>query len=130
MKVVIDANVVIAVVLGEPERDWAIQATNAGIAYAPRSLPFEIGNALSGLVKRKRLSAAGMQTAWAAATQFQVTLCDIDMTAALRIAGVHELYAYDAFMLQCAVGTAAKLATLDRKMALVGRTIGIEILEP
>ncbi len=130
MNVVIDANIVIAVVLGEPERAWAIQATRAATAIAPRSLPFEIGNTLSGLLKRRRLSKSGVQAAWSAATAFQVTLCDIDMRAALRLAAAHDIYAYDTYMLQCAVETASKLATLDKKLAHVARTIGLDVLEP
>ena len=130
MNVVIDANIVIAVVLGEPERAWAIQATRAAVAIAPRSLPFEIGNALSGLLKRRRLSELGVHAAWSAAKAFQVSLCDIDMGAALRLATAQDIYAYDAYMLQCAAETASKLATLDKKMARVARTIGIDVLEP
>ena len=129
MKLVIDASVIIAAILDEPERDWAIAATLGGEALAPRSLPFEIGNALTGLVKRKRLSADGMQKAGISAVEFQATLCEIDVGAALRLAGANGLYAYDAYMLQCAVERNATLVTLDRRMIAVGRTIGLDILE-
>lgn len=129
MKAVIDVNVVLAVVLGEPERNWAIAATSECVALAPRSFPFEVGNALTSLVKRKRISVEGMMAAWGAASAFQVSLRDVDMAAALRMAAVHNLYAYDAYVLQCAVDGRAKLLTLDRRMAVVGRSIGLEVVE-
>jgi predicted nucleic acid-binding protein len=129
MKVVVDVNVVLAVVLGEPERDWAIAATSACVALAPRSFPFEVGNALTSLVKRRRISAEGVMAAWAAASAFQVLLRDVDMSAALRMAAVHNLYAYDAYILQCAVDGRAKLLTLDRQMVAVGRLIGLDVVE-
>ena len=67
--------------------------------------------------------------AWGAASAFQVSLRDVDMPAALRMASVHNLYAYDAYILQCAVDGRAKLLTLDRRMAVVGRSIGLEVVE-
>lgn len=129
MKVVIDACVVIAVVLDEPERAWAIEATKEGLASAPRSFPFKIGNALTSLVKRRRLSPDGMQAAWMASSAFKVTLRDIDIGAALRVAAANNLYAYDAYLLQCAIETKSKLVTLDRRMAAVGRTLGLDVME-
>jgi predicted nucleic acid-binding protein len=130
MKFVIDVNIVLAVVLGEPERDWAIEATKRGVGLAPGSFPYEMGNALTSLVKRKRLSPHGMTAAWIAASAYQVTLCDVDMGAALRLAVAHNIYAYDAYVLQCAVENKAKLLTLDKRMLVVGRAIGLEIVEP
>ena len=129
MKFVIDASVVVAVVLGEPEREWAIESTRKGMALAPRSLPFEIGNALTGLVKRRCLSPEGMYAAWTAASAFRVTLRDIDIGAALRVAAANSLYGYDAYMLQCATETKATLMTLDRRMAAVARSMGLVVLE-
>ncbi|MEQ1696902.1 MAG: type II toxin-antitoxin system VapC family toxin [Hyphomicrobiaceae bacterium] len=129
MRLVVDVNVVLAVVLGEPEREWAIAAAVDCDSLAPRSFPFEIGNALTSLVKRKRLSSEDMLAAWRAAATFQVTLRDVDMSAALRLAGVHNIYAYDAYILQCAIDSRAKLLTLDQRMAAVGRSIGLDVVE-
>ena len=130
MKIVADANVLLAVVLGEPERDWAIRVTREGTAFAPKSLPFEIGNALTSLVKRKRLSPDGMIAAWTAASSYQVALVEIDMNSALRLAAAQNVYAYDAYVLQCALERRARLLTLDRRMVSVGRAIGLDVLEP
>ena len=129
MKLVIDANIVIAVVLGEPEKNWALDVTRGGEAIGPRSLPFEIGNALSRLVKRRRLRSENIDSAWAEAAKFDVALIDIDMQAALRLAANHDLYAYDGYMLQCALETRATLVTLDQPLSGVARKIGLQVME-
>ena len=129
MKFVIDVNVILAVVLGEPERAWAIAATAQGVAFAPKSLPFEIGNALTSLVKRKRLSAEGMLVAGNATAAFRVSLRDVEMAAALDLAAKHGLYAYDAYILQCAINVRGKLVTLDKRMGTIGRSIGLDVVE-
>ena len=129
MKLVIDANIVIAVVLGEPEKNWALDVTRGGEAIGPRSLPFEIGNALSRLVKRRRLRSESIDGAWAEAAKFTVALIDIDMPAALRLAASHNIYAYDGYMLQCAIETRAAIVTLDRPLSVIARKIGLKVME-
>ena len=129
MKLVIDANVVLAVALGEPEREWAFAVTRGSEAIGPRSLPFEIGNALTGLVKRKRLPPEHLQNAWEAVSKFAVLMKDIDMTAALRLAATHNIYAYDGYMLQCALEAGAALVTLDRPLGTIARRIGLQVME-
>jgi predicted nucleic acid-binding protein len=47
MSLVIDANIVIACVMNEPDRDLLLKATSDVHLIAPASLPWEIGNALS-----------------------------------------------------------------------------------
>jgi len=56
MNVVSDTNVFLAVVLDEPEKENIIQLTSKANAISPEILPYEIGNALSAMVKRNRLT--------------------------------------------------------------------------
>ena len=70
---------------------WAIDATQGARLFAPHSYPFEIGNALSALVKRMRLSAAGMLAAWEASQRVSVSLRDVDIPTALSIAAANNL---------------------------------------
>lgn len=67
--------------------------------------------------------------AWVSASAFQVTLRDVDISAALRIAARNNIYAYDAYILQCAIDERAKLLTLDSRMAAVARTVGVDVME-
>jgi len=129
MKVVADASVIIAVAMNEPERSWVIEATRSVEAVAPQSLPFEIANALTRLVKQGLLSAEHAQAAWEATAAIPVSLCAIDIAGALRLSCAQDIYAYDGFMLQCALETSASLLTLDRTLKRTARDLGIELVE-
>lgn len=56
MDVVVDASVLIAVIVGEPQRDRLIQLTEGADLVAPYSVHWEIGNALAAIVRRNRLT--------------------------------------------------------------------------
>ncbi len=49
-----DTNLFLAVALNEPEKTRIIQLTSNKNAVAPEILPYEIGNALSAMIKRKK----------------------------------------------------------------------------
>jgi predicted nucleic acid-binding protein len=123
-------NVVLAVVLDEPERGRAIQAAQATTAFASKSFPFEIGNALARLAQRKRLSSEGMLAAWRATQQCKVLLCDIDIAAVLRLAAAHNIYADDSYILQCAIEQRASRGSLDRRMIAVGKILASLLWSP
>ncbi|HLA28242.1 MAG TPA: hypothetical protein VJZ49_10150, partial [Syntrophales bacterium] len=57
MKIVADTNTFIAVALNEPEKDMIIRITEGHDLVAPEVLPFEIGNALTAMMKRNALKA-------------------------------------------------------------------------
>ena len=55
MKLMIDVNVFLAVILNEPEKQKIIELTNNSELISPEILPYELGNALSAMFKRNRL---------------------------------------------------------------------------
>ncbi len=63
MKIIADTNTFLAVVLYEPERDSIIKLTVGHELIAPEVLPFEIGNALSAMLKRKKITTNEMLSA-------------------------------------------------------------------
>ena len=56
MKIIADTNTFLAVTLYEPERDRIINFSIGHELIAPEVLPFEIGNALSAMLKRQRIT--------------------------------------------------------------------------
>jgi predicted nucleic acid-binding protein len=56
MNIVADTNIFLAVVLNEPEKELIIQLTSNMVIIAPEILPYEIGNALTAMVKRKQIT--------------------------------------------------------------------------
>jgi predicted nucleic acid-binding protein len=65
-EVVIDTSALIAVLTAEPARERLIARTQGAELLAPGSVHWETGNALSALLKRRRLKLAEVQAALAA----------------------------------------------------------------
>ena len=128
MRLVADANVYLAVALNEPEKQGIIEITRGRTLTSPEALPFEIGNALSALIRRGRLSLQEAQSAWQACSAITVDLRSVDVDAALEIAAKHGIYAYDAYMLSCAIDNKAALLTLDRPLADVARACKVKVI--
>ena len=126
--VVTDASALLAVVLNEPERDSIIVATQGASLIAPQALPFEIGNALIAMRKRRRIEEDVILPAWKAARQIPVRLVPVEMEAALTLALAQGIYAYDAYYLQCALSSRRPLVSLDGKMRDVAKELGIQLL--
>ncbi len=61
--------------------------------------------------------------------QIPVELCRVDFPAALRIAARFNIYAYDAYVLGCAMSRRCPLLTLDRRLKAVAGEAGVEVLE-
>jgi predicted nucleic acid-binding protein len=54
--IVIDTSAILAVLLDEPEKQAVIEATMGSIVCAPASLRWQVGNAATAGVKRRRLT--------------------------------------------------------------------------
>ncbi|MGD7036669.1 type II toxin-antitoxin system VapC family toxin [Methylotuvimicrobium buryatense] len=115
MNIVSDTSIFLAVVLDEPERESIIQHTSGASIYAPEILPYEIGNALSAMIKRKRLTRAEALIAQNTTSKIPVRLIKVDIYEALQLAIDFNIYAYDAYFLQCARLLSCPLMTLDKK---------------
>lgn len=129
MKIVADTNTFIAVALNEPEKDMIIRLTEGHDLVAPEVLPFEIGNALTAMMKRNALKADEVILAWDMIQYIPVDLRRIDIRAALNIATQYNIYAYDAYFLECARNLRSPLLTLDQQMKGIARKIGIQVME-
>jgi predicted nucleic acid-binding protein len=129
MKIVADTNAFLAVALGEPERGWIVRETAGCDLVAPEVLPFEIGNALTAMLKKGSLSPGEIPEVWNTVQAIPVDLRVLDMPAALALAVRHGVYAYDAYFLECALSLRLPLLTLDRGMKHVARNLGIPIVE-
>jgi len=129
MKIITDTNIFIAVALNEPEKNRIIQLTEGHDIIAPDVLPFEIGNALTAMMKKNTLKKDEVTSAWEALQNIPVDLRRTDIKSALQISINYNIYAYDAYFLECAVNLRSPLLTLDLGMQRVAREIGIAFLE-
>jgi predicted nucleic acid-binding protein len=129
MKIIADTNTFLAVALNEPEKKEIIELTAGHDLIAPEILPFEIGNALSALVKRNKLTQGEAFLAWKNCLTIPVDLRAIDIKNALAVAIKNNIYAYDAYFIECATNLRCSLLTLDRQLQSVCRDLGIKIVE-
>lgn len=129
MVLVIDTSALVAVLVSEPERSVLVRATRGADLVAPGSVHWEVGNALTALLKRRRATLAQAQKAVAAYAAIPIRLVDIDLAWALEIAADHALYAYDAYLITCALAQRAPLLSLDRGLIRTAAAAGVEILE-
>lgn len=129
MDIMADTNIFLAVALNEPERDRIITLTTEASALAPEILPYEIGNALSAMVKRRQLTQSEALEAEKSVGQIPVRLVSVDIRSSLQLALEQDIYAYDAYFLQCAQELSCPLLTLDRRMKQVAKELGIRVLE-
>jgi len=129
MKIVADTNTFIAVALNEPEKDMIIRLTEGHDLVSPEVLPFEIGNALTAMLKRGALKADEVIFAWEMVQHIPVDLRRIGVGAALKLATQYNIYAYDAYFLECALNSHSPLLTLDRQMKAIAQKIGIQVME-
>ncbi len=129
MVLVVDTNIFLAVALEEPEKNRIIDLTSGCDVVAPEILPYEIGNALSAMLKRKSLSEHEAVFVLHAIQAIAVRLLSVNVEKALKIAARFNIYAYDAYFLQCARSMSCSLLTLDKKMKQVALSLDIDTLE-
>lgn len=129
MNLVADTNIFLAIALDEPQKGHIIEVTSDAVLSAPEILPYEIGNALSAMTKRGRISKVEALAAEKAANLIPVRLVSIDIQKALEVAIKYNLYAYDAYFLLCAKSLVQSLMSLDKRMKQVAHDLGIDVLE-
>lgn len=129
MKLVADTNTFLAVALDEPEKARIVRVTAGHDLVAPEVLPFEIGNALTAMLKKGAISSEEVPAAWDAVQAIPVDLRALDIPAALALAVRFGVYAYDAYFIECALSLRLPLLTLDRGMKRIARELSIPIVE-
>lgn len=129
MDIVIDTSALLAVIVGEPERDRIVEITSGHTLIGPSAIPWEVGNAFSAMMKQRRLTLDDAQEGVRVFNSVPIRYVKVDMDNALAMAKRESMYAYDAYFLDCASRHATPLLTLDRKLMRAAHNIGIHLLE-
>lgn len=129
MEITIDTSALLSVCSNEASKPRLIALTAGCDLLAPGSVHWEIGNALSAMVKRKRVSLAQAQQCADVYSGIPIKFVEVDLGQALAIASRFRMYAYDAYLLACASQTGTPLLTLDLAMQSAANQLGISILE-
>jgi predicted nucleic acid-binding protein len=129
MNLVVDTSVIIAVIANEPEKSALVAQTQGMELFAPRSLHWEIGNAFSAMLKRQRITLEQAQAAIEIYEQISLNLMDVDLTQTIEIASRLNLYAYDAYIIACALNQNCPLLTLDGGLSYAAKVAGVKVVE-
>jgi len=129
MEIVIDTSALLAVIIAEPERDRIVELTSGHSLIGPGSIPWEIGNAFSAMLRQHRLGLAEAQQGLKIFHAIPLRFVRMDLNTAISIANQTKTYAYDAYFLDCAVRHTAPLLTLDRGLGRAALKLGIKLME-
>ena len=129
MDITIDTSTLIAVVSNEPSKARAIELTTGYGLVAPNSVHWEVGNALSAMVKRQRVTLAQANACVEAYLQIPIKLISVDLKQSLALVAQLRVYAYDAYLLVCAMQMRTPLLTLDEPLRAAASNLGIDVLE-
>lgn len=129
MDIVIDTSALVAVIVGEPEKEQIVNLTSGHTLIGPGSIPWEVGNAFSAMLKQNRLTLDEANKGIAIFQGIPVRYSRPDIASALTLAKQSNLYAYDAYFLECAIRHNAPLLTLDRQLMKTAKNLGIATWE-
>jgi len=129
MDVVIDTSALIAVIVGAPERNRIVEFTTGNTLVGPGSIPWEIGNAFSAMFKQSKLTLEEAQKGLIIFDSIPLRYIKPDFVNALKISKQANMYAYDAYFLDCAIRHKAPLLTLDLKLKTAAQNLNIETME-
>ena len=129
MYLTIDTSALIAVIGNEESKERIVEITANYSLYAPASVHWEIGNAFSAMFKRHKTNIELAKLALKAYQEIPVKFIDVPLRQALELSCSQKIYAYDAYLIQCAQQTSSPLLTLDKRLKSVAKNIGIQVLE-
>lgn len=129
MELVIDTSALIAVIVAAPERDTIIEITKGNTLIGPGSIPWEIGNAFSAMFKQNRVSMKEADKGIQIFNTIPIRYIETDFSKILYLSKENNMYAYDAYFIDCAIRHKAPLLTLDKKLRIIAENLNIETLE-
>ena len=129
MNLIIDTSIIIAVITNEKHKKSLIKATTGVDLIAPSSLHWEIGNAFSAMFKRKKINVNQAIAALEAYHQIPIRFSDIELGIALELSHNLNIYAYDAYVIGCALKHNAALISLDEGLLKAAKKAGVKTRE-
>ncbi len=129
MEIVIDTSALLAVVAMEPERAELIRVTRGAVLVAPSSVHWEIGNALSAMFKRKAIKLDEALKVLDGYAAIPLRLVDPSLRQAVQLCRELNVYAYDAYVIACAINQRAPILSLDSVLNERARSLKLDVIE-
>jgi predicted nucleic acid-binding protein len=129
MEIVIDTSAILAVISEQPEKSELVRLTRGAKLVAPSSVHWEVGNALSAMFKRKAISLDEGLRSLESYAAIPIRLTGLALKQAVELAARLNIYAYDAYVIACAVNQRAPILTLDSGLRARARELKLDVLE-
>lgn len=129
MKIVIDTSILIAVIIGEEEKPLIIEKTKNSELIAPYSVHWEIVNALSAILKKHKINIKDINKAINIYSKIPIEYIDVDLRHSLELCDKYNIYAYDAYILSCALKNKLVLFSLDKKINEIAKELEIKFIK-
>lgn len=129
MSIVVDTSIIISVITNEKSKPKLVKITQGEDLIAPSSLHWEIGNAFSSMFKRKIISLKLAKKALDYYSMIPLRLVEVDLFKTLEISNKYNIYAYDAYFLECSKNYNSSLLTLDKKLIEIAKLMNLNVIE-
>jgi predicted nucleic acid-binding protein len=129
MNLIVDASVLLAVLTSESERGKIVELTQDVDLIAPASVHWEIGNALSNMMKRGRITAIQAKGVLKNYEKIPIRFVEVSLQEAIDVSAERNIYAYDAYLIACARDQRCKLISLDRALLRAAKDSGVVTVE-
>ena len=129
MLITIDTSALISVIGNEATKPGIVRLTEGSSLCAPASVHWEIGNAFSAMFKKRQTTVELAKKALAVYQAIPVKYFEYPLEQALELSARLGIYAYDAYLVQCAMQTNSPLLTLDRRLRVAAEKTGVQTLE-
>jgi predicted nucleic acid-binding protein len=129
MKLLADTSIIIALIASDEEKSIINQIINDCELLCPASIHAEVGNAISAMFKRGRINLLQSLEMLDNFEQLEFKVINFNLRRAIEISYLHKVYAYDAYVLECAKSNQLPLITLDRQMQEKAKLLNIQIIE-
>ena len=129
VEIVIDTSAILAVIAEQPEKPALVRLTRGAILVAPASVHWEIGNAMSAMFKRRAIGIKDALRLLEAYAAIPIRMAEVGLKQAVELSAKLNVYAYDAYILACAINERAPLLTLDGGLRERARELKLDVLE-
>ena len=125
----IDTSAILAVIAEQPEKAALVRLTRGALLVAPASVHWEMGNAISAMFRRRAIGIKDALRLLEAYAAIPIRIVEVGLKEAVELSVKWNIYAYDAYILACAINERAPLLTLDGGLRERARELKLDVLE-
>ena len=129
MRLLADTSIMIALVASEEEKPIITEVIKNHELLCSTSIYAEMGNAISAMFKRERITLLQAIEILNDFKKSSFGTVDFDLHRAIQISHEYKIYAYDAYVLECANRLNLPLVTLDKLTQEKAKQLNITLIE-